>query len=139
MRVSDCADLSLINTLDGFNTQPRISIPFTGDIDPATITTDTVYLLQVGDAQTGAARGQRVGINQATWDSATKTIFVESDQLLAEHARYLLVVTDGIRDLQGRRLSRGAWQYCLSVAGKWFIPLLKMMLYRLKGYPNVKL
>ena len=109
VRVSDCADLSLINTLDGFNTQPRISIPFTGDIDPATITTDTVYLLQVGDAQTGAARGQRVGINQATWDSATKTIFVESDQLLAEHARYLLVVTDGIRDLQGRRLSRGAW------------------------------
>ena len=36
VRVSDCADLSLINTLDGFNTQPRISIPFTGDIDPAT-------------------------------------------------------------------------------------------------------
>jgi hypothetical protein len=110
VRVSDCADLSLINTLDGFNTQPRIAIPFTGDIDPSTVSSDTVFLVRVGDARTGAGRGERVGINQATWEPATKTLFVESDQLLAEHSRYLLVMTDGIHDTQGRRLGRGAWQ-----------------------------
>lgn len=110
VRVSDCADISVINTLDGFNTQPRIAIPFTGNIDPSTVTSDTVFLVRVGDARTGAGRGERVGINQATWDPTTKTLFVESDQLLAEHSRYLLVVTDGIHDTQGRRLGRGAWQ-----------------------------
>jgi hypothetical protein len=110
VRVSDCADISLINTLDGFNTQPRIAIPFTGDIDPSTLTSDNVFLVRLGDTRTGAGRGQRVGINQATWDPATKTAFFESDQLLAEHSRYLLVVTDGIRDTRGRPLSRGAWQ-----------------------------
>lgn len=109
VRVSDCADIGLINTLDGFNTQPRIAIPFTGDIDPASIGSDTVFLVRVGDARSGAARGERVGINQATWDPETRTAFVESDQLLAEHSRYLLVVTDGVRDTRGRRLGRGAW------------------------------
>lgn len=37
-RASDCADLSVINTLDGFNVQPRVSIPFDGPIDVSTVT-----------------------------------------------------------------------------------------------------
>lgn len=108
VRVSECADLRLVNTLDGFNTQPRIAIPFTGDIDPSTLTSENVYFVNLGDARTGAGRGTRVGINQAVWDPASKTAFAESDQLLAEHARYLLVVTDGVRDDKGRRLRRAA-------------------------------
>jgi hypothetical protein len=31
---SDCEDVEVINTLDGFNLQPRLSIPFSGPIDP---------------------------------------------------------------------------------------------------------
>ena len=34
-RPSDCLNTALLNQLDGFNTQPRISIPFDGAIDPA--------------------------------------------------------------------------------------------------------
>ena len=30
----ECADIDVINELDGFSTQPRITIPFTGAIDP---------------------------------------------------------------------------------------------------------
>lgn len=30
---NDCADFDVINTLDGFNVQPRLSIPFDGPID----------------------------------------------------------------------------------------------------------
>jgi len=37
-RPSDCDDVTVINTLDGFNTQPRISVPFTGDIDLSSVT-----------------------------------------------------------------------------------------------------
>ena len=33
VRPSDCQDIDVLNTLDGFNVQPRISIPFTGAID----------------------------------------------------------------------------------------------------------
>ena len=39
---SDCADIDVINTLDGFNLEPRLAIPFSGPIDPATATSDTI-------------------------------------------------------------------------------------------------
>jgi hypothetical protein len=106
-RPSDCADIDVINTLDGFNTQPRITIPFTGDIDVKTVTSDTVYLVNLGDTMTRAGFGDRVGINQVLWDAATKTLAVESDELLKEHSSYLLVVTNGVRDTAGDPIEAG--------------------------------
>jgi len=110
VQVTDCQDIDVINTLDGFSTQPRITVPFTGDIDPATVTSETLYLVNLGDTLSGAGRGQRVGINQVLWDPETKTVVVESDQLLQEHSRYLLLVTDGIRDPSGAKVEAGAWR-----------------------------
>ena len=98
---SDCADIDVINTLDGFNTQPRITVPFTGNIDVATVTSDTVYLVDLGDTLSGAGFGQRVGINQVSFDVASKVLVFASDELLNEHSRYLLVVTNGVRDAAG--------------------------------------
>jgi hypothetical protein len=109
VRVSDCQDIDVINTLDGFSTQPRITVPFTGDIDPATVTSDTVYLVGLGDTLTGSGAGERVGINQIIWDPATKTLVFQSDQLLQQHSRYLLVVTDGVRDAAGNKIKSGGW------------------------------
>jgi hypothetical protein len=106
VRVSDCEDLAVINSLDGFSTQPRISLPFSGPIDPSSATSDTIYLLNLGDVLTGRGAGQRVGINQRVWNPATNTLVFESDELLAEHSRYVLVVTDGVRDLRGKPVKR---------------------------------
>lgn len=106
VRVSDCQDIDILNGLDGFSTQPRISVPFTGAIDLATVTSSTVYLLNLGDTLSGQGFGQRVGINQVSWDSANRTLVVQSDELLQQHSRYLLVVTDGVRDLQGKKVKR---------------------------------
>src|SRR5262245_14422742 len=109
VRVSDCADIDVLNTLDGFNTQPRITVPFTGDIDVTTVTSDTVYLVNLGDTLTLRGFGDRVGINQILWDPATKTLVFESDELLAEHSRYLLVVTDGVHDAAGHPIEGGTF------------------------------
>jgi hypothetical protein len=38
---SDCADLAVLNTLDGFNIQPRISVPFSAAIDTSTVSSST--------------------------------------------------------------------------------------------------
>ena len=104
VHVSDCQDIAVINTLDGFSTQPRITVPFTGAIDPASVTSDTVYLLNLGDVQTGRGLGTKVGINQRLWDPATNTMVFESDELLQEHTRYVLIVTDGVRDTAGKAI-----------------------------------
>jgi hypothetical protein len=90
---SDCADVAVLDTLDGFNIQPRISIPFSGPIDPSTVSSSTVFLVGPAD--------QVVGINQAVWEPATNTLHVESDEQLAQDSTYLLVVTNGIRAADG--------------------------------------
>jgi hypothetical protein len=104
VRVSECADIDIINTLDGFSTQPRITLPFTGDIDVSTVSSSTVFLINLGDTTTLHGFGHKVGINQVVWDPATKTLAFESDELLAEHTRYVLIVTDGVRDASGKRI-----------------------------------
>ncbi len=68
----------------------------------------SVYLLHVGSP--GELRaGARVGINQIAWDSPSRTLSFKSDELLLDHARYLLVVTNRVRDTQGRPIGRGEW------------------------------
>jgi len=46
-RRSDCEDLAVLNTLDGFNLQPRLSLPFDGPIDVSTVTSDAVFLINL--------------------------------------------------------------------------------------------
>jgi Bacterial Ig-like domain len=106
VRVSDCEDIAVINTLDGFSTQPRITVPFTGAIDPASVSSDTVFLLNLGDVLTARGFGQRVGINQRLWDPASNTMVFEPEELLQEHSRYVLIVTDGVRDAAGKPIKR---------------------------------
>ena len=44
-RPSDCEDVAVLNTLDGFSLQPRLSIPFSGAVELATVSSDTVFLV----------------------------------------------------------------------------------------------
>lgn len=99
-----CTDIDVLNELDGFNPQPRISIPFSGPIDVATVNSDTVFLVSLGSTLGHGSFGKKVGINQIVWDPATNTLHAESDELLDQHTRYAVVVTDGIRDTSGHRI-----------------------------------
>src|SRR5262249_53666700 len=47
--VSDCEDIAVLNTLDGFNMQPRLSIPFDSPIDVNSVTSQDVFLINLGD------------------------------------------------------------------------------------------
>ena len=98
VRVSDCQNIDIINTLDGFNLQPRLSIPFTGPIDANTVTSKTVFLVRLGSL----TKKKVIGINQVVWDPATNTLHVESDELLEQHTRYALIVTRKVRDTTGK-------------------------------------
>jgi Big-like domain-containing protein len=102
VRPSDCADIDVLNTLDGFNLQPRLTIPFDEPIDVGTVSSESVFLVSLGSTLPGGPwPGHVVGINQVVWDSASLTLYAETDELLDQHTRYLFVVTDGVRDLQG--------------------------------------
>lgn len=96
-----CTDIDVLNLLDGFNPQPRISIPFTGPIDVSTVNSDTVYLINLGGIRGFRSFGEKVGINQIVWDTETNTLHVETDKLLEQQTRYAIIVTNGVRDAAG--------------------------------------
>ena len=107
---SDCADLTLLNQLDGFNLQPRLSIPFDGAIDVSTVNSNTVFLLQLPGRGLVEADGDIpnphvIGINQIVWDPASLTLFVESNDHLDEDSNYLLIVTTGVHDAGGNPIA----------------------------------
>lgn len=103
---SDCADIDVLDTLDGFNIQPRISIPFSAPIDLSTVSSSTVFL--------AGPQGQVVGINQVVWEPLTNTLHVESNEQLAQDTTYLLVVTSGVRGADGEPLETTDFRHDLN-------------------------
>jgi pimeloyl-ACP methyl ester carboxylesterase len=107
MRVTDCQHIALLNELDGFNVQPRLSVPFNGSIDVKTVSSQTVFLVSLGSTLVnGKPNVRRVGINQVVWDIATNTLHVEPEELLDQHTRYAMVVTRDVRDAAGDSIER---------------------------------
>jgi hypothetical protein len=97
VRPFDCDDVAVLNSLDGFNAQPRVPIPFDGTIDVDTATSSNLFLLDID-------QDEIVEINQLVWDPDTTTLHLESDNLLRQHTCYAVIVTRGIRDPQGRHI-----------------------------------
>jgi len=107
---SDCADIALVNQLDGFNLQPRLSIPFDGAIDVSTVNSSTVFLIKLpgsglNEIEFDGFTPQAIGINQIVWDPASLTLFAESNDHLDEDANYALIVTTGVHDAQGNPIA----------------------------------
>jgi len=121
-RPSDCDDINVINTLDGWGLQTRISIPFSGEIDPASVTSDSIFVVSLDSTRPGQAPGgERIGINQVVWDVATQTLHFEVDRLLDQHRRYGIIVTKQLRDLRGKRVkATPAFENFETTAPGWY-------------------
>ena len=120
----ECDDIAVLNTLDGFNVEPRVSIPFDGAIDPRTVNNGTVFLVSVPDAVGGAVPTEEaldaalrdgsaprvavLGLNQIVWDAASHTLHGYADRALDQRARYAVVVTRGVRDTSGAPIDASA-------------------------------
>jgi hypothetical protein len=125
-----CDDILALNELDGFSIQPRVSIPFDGDIDPNSVNSSNVFLVRLhrsaaacdddgggpddsgfdeGDLHDGnvddRAISERIGTDQVVWDTASRSLHVETE-VLEQHTRYAAIVSTGILDANG--LSIGA-------------------------------
>jgi hypothetical protein len=94
---SICDGFAQLNKLDGFDLQPRVTVPFTGAIRLSSVNAKDFFIT---DAHNRFASGFR----QLTFDPVTHTLAGISDRFLREHARYRIHVTRGIRDARGRRV-----------------------------------
>jgi len=103
---STCAEIGLINEFDGFNLNPRISVRFSCPINVGTLRAGIyfVWLNDLAKEEFGLQPVEYItSINQVLFDPATNTPYAMPDDILSQHRRYALVVTDAIRDLAGNR------------------------------------
>jgi hypothetical protein len=100
-QASDCEDVAVLNQLDGFNVEPRITIPFNGAIDPASVNSRSVFLVDLGAANSAPA----IGINYIVWDPATRELSFRPDRFLDEHTTYAVVVTTAVRAGDGHPIT----------------------------------
>jgi hypothetical protein len=116
VRVSDCKDIALINVLDGFSLQPRVTVPFDGDIDPASVNSSNAFFVELGNADVDAPAHRSendasrvIGVNQLVWDPATRVLAAESDEQLQQHTRYAFVLTKSVIDSAGAPVAAAEW------------------------------
>ncbi len=102
-RSSDCAEVALLNEYDGFGLNPRITVRFTGPIQPESLR-DNIWVawLDPVPGRFGVyPAGKLTPVNEYVYDPATNTAFVKPDEVLEGGRQYVVLVTDGIRDAAG--------------------------------------
>ena len=100
---ADCTDATYslcdafdeLNKLDGFDIQPRVTVPFTGSVDLASINDSNFFIT--------TDRGRFAsGLRQLTFNPATQTLAGIADEQLLENTRYRIHLTNGVRDSSGQ-------------------------------------
>ncbi len=88
---SACDDVTLLNQLDGFDIQPRVTVPFSGPIQLDSVNSSTVYV---------EGPGYRAGLTQIVWDPATNILAGTPKDQLTEQTTYTIVIA-GVLDADG--------------------------------------
>lgn len=103
-RPNDCQEAWLLNDFDGFNPQARVRVKFSGPINPETLKEGVLLVARENLTQDepGVHKdGDVIRLNQIVYDSTTNTAYGKPDTAMDQHRRYLLVVTEAVKDLAG--------------------------------------
>ncbi|MCU1263407.1 MAG: hypothetical protein JWO80_6292 [Bryobacterales bacterium] len=93
----ECSNTQLLNQLDGFSVNPRITVCFSGPVDVTT--------LRTGISFTAVDRvASPIGINQVVFDPVGNCAYAKPDQVLDQQTRYMLAITSDVTDADGKRL-----------------------------------
>src|SRR3982751_3116918 len=89
-RPSDCAEITAINELDGFQVLPRVSVSFSDAVNPATLKSGIVIVwldnLTTDEAGLGSV-GKVSAVNQVVYDPVTNVATARSNEMLDQHRR----------------------------------------------------
>jgi hypothetical protein len=95
---SICDGFAQLNKLDGFDLEPRVTVPFTGAIQLSSVTSKDFYISTPGGAFVS-------GLRQLTFDPTTNTLAGIADAFLNEDTTYAIHVTSAITDSAGRSIN----------------------------------
>ena len=96
---STCDEINLLNGLDGWSVNPRMTLAFTGRVSLDSITRSSAFVLPLGDDA-----AEPVGLSRLVWDPEGTTLYAKPERVLRQGRPHALVVTSRVRDDQGRPL-----------------------------------
>lgn len=105
-----CVNVELLNQLDGFSVNPRITVCFSAAVNVSTLS-NGIFFIPVSKF------GLPIGINQVIFDPSGLCAYAKPNQVLDQDTEYLLVVTPLVRDANGRSVEASS-QYTSCVAQK---------------------
>jgi hypothetical protein len=91
---SFCDGFSELDKLDGFDIQPRVTVPFTGAINVSSVDDSDFFI--ANDAGVFVS-----GLRQLTFDPVAHVLAGISDKQLSEDTTYRIVVKNAIKDAAG--------------------------------------
>ena len=116
--LSACQNTELLNQLDGFSVNARSSVCFSGPIDPDSLKPGIRYIAL-------DTVGVPVPINQVLYDPSSRCAYFKPDRILNQQSRYLLAVSNEIRDTNGNRVQADpAFTACASNGGSAYCATL---------------
>jgi hypothetical protein len=97
---SSCDEIGLLNGLDGWSVNPRMTLAFTEPIALGSVSRSSAFVLPLGDD----VAAEPVGLSRLVWDAATTTLYARPERVLRQDRAHALVVTTGVRDSLGAPL-----------------------------------
>jgi hypothetical protein len=95
-----CDEMRLLNELDGWSVNPRVTIRFSGPVALDSVTRTTAFIVPLWAEPLPSP----VGLTQLVWDAAEHTLHAHPERPLLQARRYALVLTSKILDEAGQPL-----------------------------------
>jgi len=132
-----CQEAWMLLDFDGFNLHPRVRVRFSGPVNPDSVK-EGVYLIAAGNLSTEEPGVHKLGdivrLNQIVYDPATNTAYGKPDGPMDQHSRYLLLVTDAMKDEAGDPVEvEQAFSSCVTGAADEYCKALSDALKPLAG------
>ncbi len=102
---STCDEITLLNGLDGWSVNPRMTLAFTGRIALDSIDRASAFVLPLGDE-----KAEPMGLVRLVWDAEGNTLYARPERMLRQGRPHAVVVTSRVRDETGQplRSAKGA-------------------------------
>ncbi|HTI53244.1 MAG TPA: Ig-like domain-containing protein, partial [Verrucomicrobiae bacterium] len=93
-----CDEVTLLNELDGWSVNPRISVRFSDPIALESLTRASAFIVPLWAEPLPSP----VGLTQLVWDAEHQTLYARPERPLLQARRYALVLTTRVLDDAGR-------------------------------------
>ncbi len=107
---TQCVNVALLNQLDGFSVNPRITVCFSAAVNVSTLSKG-IFFVPVSEF------GLPIAINQVIFDPSGLCAYAKPNRVLDQHTEYLLVVTPAVLDANGKSVEASS-QYTSCVTQK---------------------